>query len=366
MSILIVHNQIAPYRLPLFNALKERYDVKVLFCYERGDDKFWSSKIGDDDFKYKVQWSIAFHIYGRKIYINPLIVLEILLNPPNVVILTLNYETIITTFLAYLTCRITKTPYCMWVPDNRNRVFKPTNRIEIIIDSLYTLLKKNLVKRSKAVIAYGRITKEYVVKSLGKSEDKVFVGSQVWPEKKELISRDYFESPFKFLYLGYTRQHKRIKDLIDVFTQFQENYIELIIAGDGPVKKSLEDYAMGDERIKFTGYVEGADKEKLLKVAHVFVLPSEHDNLPNSIIEAMSYGLPIIATEECACPEWLESNSFTYNAGNKEVLKRFIRRLIDDRNLAEKMGRESFALAKKYDVKFALNAFSKAIEMSKQ
>lgn len=88
--------------------------------------------------------------------------------------------------------------------------------------------------------------------------------------------------------------------------------------------------------------------------------------MPNSILEAMSYGLPLIATEECACPEWLESNSFTYNAGDKEALNRFIARLIDDRNLAEKMGRESFAIAKKYDVKFALNAFSKAIEMSKK
>lgn len=366
MNILIIHNQITPYRLPVFNALKERYEAKVLFCYERGEDRFWSSKIDGDGFKYKVQWGIPLRIRGRRIYINPLIVLEILFNRPNVVILTLNYETIITTYLAYLTCRVIKCPFSMWIADNRFRLYKPRNLLEKSIDSSYRFFRNNFLKHAEAVIAYGQITKEYVVNSLGKSEDKVFVGSQVWPVKKELVSRDYFKNPFKLLSIGYINQRKRIIDLIDVFMRLKGNDIELTIAGEGPEREFLEKRAKGDERIKFTGYVEGVDKERLLNEAHVFIVPSEFDHMPNSILEAMSYGLPIIATEECACPEWLESNSFTYNAGNKEALNRFIVRLINDRNLAEKMGRESFALARKYDVKFALNAFSKAIEMSKK
>ncbi len=352
----------APYRFPVFSALNEKYDLEVLFCYKRGNDRFWSTDMGNHSFKYKVLRGIPLGIRGRRIYFNPTVVFKVFFNRPNVVIITLNSETIITTYLAYLSCRTIKCPYALWIAHHRFRYYKPRGILEKTLYSLYMRLEKKLVKQSQSTIAYGQITKDYVVEDLGKNESNVFIGTQVWPEKKEFISRNFFMNPFKFLFIGYINQRKRVRDLIDVFMQLKGNDIELIIAGEGPESKFLEERAKGDERIRFTGYVEGVDKEKLLNEAHVFVMPSKFDNMPNSIIEAMSYGLPVIATKECHCPEWLKENALIFDTGDKVALLKHLNYVRKSPSVLSKMSSKAIELAKVYSVPFAVNTFSSAIE----
>jgi glycosyltransferase involved in cell wall biosynthesis len=83
---------------------------------------------------------------------------------------------------------------------------------------------------------------------------------------------------------------------------------QLIIAGDGPEKASLRAQAVrlgfGD-RITFTGHVSHEELAPLYRSADVFVLPSDFDNSPNVVLEAMACGLPVVATDAGGASEYV-------------------------------------------------------------
>ena len=74
----------------------------------------------------------------------------------------------------------------------------------------------------------------------------------------------------------------------------------LVIAGDGPDRSALEQRVasqrLGDA-VTFTGYVPVAELPEYYRAADVFALPSQFDNSPNVVLEAMSVGLPVVATD---------------------------------------------------------------------
>jgi len=80
----------------------------------------------------------------------------------------------------------------------------------------------------------------------------------------------------------------------------------LEIAGVGPLHASLEEQVRRaglTERVRFLGWVDGADKDAALRRAHAFVLPTRRDSFGMGFIEAACYGLPGVALRYKAVPE---------------------------------------------------------------
>jgi len=76
--------------------------------------------------------------------------------------------------------------------------------------------------------------------------------------------------------------------------------VYVVVAGNGAqlskLKKRVRDLSI-DQRVQFLGWVEGEDKLRLLKNADIFCLPSCHDSFGMGFVEAMAYGLPVIALD---------------------------------------------------------------------
>ena len=102
--------------------------------------------------------------------------------------------------------------------------------------------------------------------------------------------------------LSLSRLHpkKRLDELIDAFRSVKDQRWRLVIAGDGPADYStfLKEKARGSERIVFTGWVEGKQKETLMRGASLFVLPSQQENFGLSVVEAMASGVPVLLTPQ--------------------------------------------------------------------
>lgn len=90
---------------------------------------------------------------------------------------------------------------------------------------------------------------------------------------------------------------KRADTLIHAFAAARLPDCELVIAGDGPQRSDLEQLAhlLAPGRVRFAGSV--GNVPDLLAGAHIFVLASDHEGFPISILEAMRAGLPVIATD---------------------------------------------------------------------
>jgi glycosyltransferase involved in cell wall biosynthesis len=83
-----------------------------------------------------------------------------------------------------------------------------------------------------------------------------------------------------------------------------------VIVGDGPLEAALRQRAaaLGLERVvQFAGYIAQRDLPRWYRAADVLVLPSDFDNSPNVVLEAMASALPVIATDVGGVSEFLEA-----------------------------------------------------------
>lgn len=112
------------------------------------------------------------------------------------------------------------------------------------------------------------------------------------------------EADWDIFYFGRLSEHKNVDVLLEVVAEIDKRLDRSVscgIIGDGPERDSLEEYAeeLGvSEIVSFLGFVE-ADEEVIgnLKTATVFVLPSEREGFPNTILEANAVGVPSIVVD---------------------------------------------------------------------
>lgn len=118
----------------------------------------------------------------------------------------------------------------------------------------------------------------------------------------------------------------------------------LVIVGDGPSKQELENLAKELEvNAMFLG--ERNDVDEILPTLDCFVLASRSEGMSNTILEAMACGKPVVATDVGGNKELIDDGrtGFLVASGNAEALAASIRKLIEDKALAGRMG----ALARK-------------------
>lgn len=116
--------------------------------------------------------------------------------------------------------------------------------------------------------------------------------------------------------------------------------LRVIVIGDGPLRRKLEDRArrLGG-MVWFAG--ERSDVPALMALMGVFVLPSLGEGISNTVLEAMSAGLPVVASDVGGNPELVEDGvtGRLFPVGDDKALARVLLPLIDDATLRRDMGR---------------------------
>ena len=162
-------------------------------------------------------------------------------------------------------------------------------------------------------------------------------------------------SPYTFLFLGIITKQKGIYDLVKVIGLNKEQLcgkFKLIIAGCGNVNMLNEMIDQFDihDLVEYKGWVSGNEKDQLIKNADVFILPSYFEGLPISILEAMSFGKPIISTRVGGIPEVVETgvNGILVDAGNFNEIFAALMFYIDKPMSLHKHGCQSLQKIKDY------------------
>lgn len=117
------------------------------------------------------------------------------------------------------------------------------------------------------------------------------------------------------LFLGRLVPEKGIAYLIEAFQQVRTKK-KLVIAGGSSdtdaFAAQLHDMARGDDRIVFTGFVQGQMLEELYSNAYVYTLPSDLEGMPLSLLEAMSYGNCCLVSDIAECAEVVEDKALIF------------------------------------------------------
>lgn len=161
------------------------------------------------------------------------------------------------------------------------------------------------------------------------------------------------------LFFGEIAPHKGVFELARAFAAVSDAFpqLKLVYAGTG---RSIQEVGrlpgeLGLEgRIECTGWLESQRKRAVLAGASIFVLPSYVEGMPMALLEAMSWGLPVIATPVGGVPEVIshEVNGLLVAPGDVAALAAAITRLMSDPALCERLGsaaRETIA------TRFSLN-----------
>lgn len=166
-----------------------------------------------------------------------------------------------------------------------------------------------------------------------------------------------------FLFLGKIMQPKGIYDLLEVIVRLKASYcddFELWIGGNGETEKLeslIQQYHIKNQ-VRFLGWVDEERKEAVLQQAHVYVLPSYKEAMPLSILEAMAYGMPVIASDAGGIPEVVEHGHSGYliRSGDTEALYDAMAGFLRDKTSVISMGHRSrIIVEEKFSVAAGLN-----------
>ena len=152
-------------------------------------------------------------------------------------------------------------------------------------------------------------------------------------EAREITKKFDLHKDEYILFLGRLVPEKGIHYLIDAFRNVKTDK-KLVIAGGsseaGDYEQKLKKMAADDENILFTGFVQGRLLEELYSNAYLYVLPSDLEGMPLSLLEAMSYGNCCVTSDIEECAAVTEQYGLTFPKGNVDGLQALLQRLCND------------------------------------
>lgn len=207
--------------------------------------------------------------------------------------------------------------------------------------STYIMLgEKCAVKYADEIIVLSKGVQDYFKNTYGR--ETVFIPNGVnAAEKKpaELVKDNFqLEKDDYILFLGRIVPEKGLRYLVEAFKQVDTEK-KLVIAGGSSDTETfmdeLKEMAHGDERIIFTGFVQGQMLEELYSNAYIYTLPSDLEGMPLSLLEGMSYGNCCVVSDIAECADVVEDKAVVFGKSNVEDLRDKLQMLCDEPDKVE-------------------------------
>ena len=190
------------------------------------------------------------------------------------------------------------------------------------------------VRFADEIIVLSENVRQYFLDTYGRATRFIPNGvSAPTRESPRLIAEKWgLQKDGYILYLGRIVPEKGETYLIEAFKQVKTDK-KLVIAGGSSDTDSylreLKALAAGDDRILFTGFVQGKLKDELYSNAYVYTLPSDLEGMPLSLLEAMSYGNCCLVSDIPECTEVVEDKAVHFHRSDIEDLREKLQMLCD-------------------------------------
>jgi glycosyltransferase involved in cell wall biosynthesis len=212
----------------------------------------------------------------------------------------------------------------------------------------YPALAADHARRADAVIVNSDYTRREVIERLGVDGDRITVctpGNPGWPRRAEP------EKAGPILFVGTVEPRKNLRRLLEAYAGLLERRAgipDLVLAGALPVSRSdlfTGGTSLGGavDRIRLTGYVSDDERQRLYREASMLVLPSLDEGFGIPALEAMTIGVPVIASNRGALPDVVAGAGILVDPEDSAALATAIERVLDGALLRRQMADEGVA-----------------------
>jgi glycosyltransferase involved in cell wall biosynthesis len=200
--------------------------------------------------------------------------------------------------------------------------------------------EKMAARYADEVIVLSKNVQQYFMKTYGRQTQYIPNGISK-PEIKE-VNQIYNKFSLKkddyILFLARIVPEKGLHYLIDAFYKLDTDK-KLVVAGSSSHTDEytikVRNQAIGDDRIIFTGFVQGEELDELFSNAFLYVLPSDLEGMPISLLEAMSYGNCCLVSDIYENVEVVEKNAICFEKGSADSLKNELEMLLQKPDIVE-------------------------------
>lgn len=201
--------------------------------------------------------------------------------------------------------------------------------------------EKNAVKYADEIIVLSRNVQKYFKDTYGRETVYIPNGVSRKPIRPAAQIKDKWgcEKDSYILYLGRIVPEKCAHYLIKAFKEIKTDKKLVIAGGSSDTNEYMDELkalAKGDERIIFTGFVQGRLKHELYSNAYIYCLPSDLEGMPLSLLEAMSYGNCCLTSDIDECTEVVGDKAVAFKKGNVGDFRDKLQGLINDSEIVEK------------------------------
>lgn len=209
---------------------------------------------------------------------------------------------------------------------------------------VYPPIELKLLRASKKITTVSKsVARE--LKEYGLNPTEITVVGNGVDEKTFVPMLNKEQTETYVLYTGILRARKGLFDLIKCAEYVCKVYsdVKFVVCGRGPFLLKLEKEIQKmdlQRKIVLLGYVKRSKLIQIYQNATIHVVPSHYEGLPTTLLEAMSCGLPVVATDIGGNNEVISfgENGFLVPPKSPEDMAKVIIRLLDDASLREKIG----------------------------
>lgn len=221
--------------------------------------------------------------------------------------------------------------------------------------SYLKLGERTAAKYADEVIVLSRNVQRYFKDTYGR--DVRFIPNGIERHQpvpaKEISERYGLGKDDYVLFLGRIVPEKGVHYLVEAFKQLDTDK-KLVIAGgssdSADYYEQVKAVAAKDPRIVLTGFIEGRMLEELYSNAYLYVLPSDLEGMPMSLLEAMSYGNACLTSDIPECVEVVDGHAVTFRHGDVDDLRDQLAALFaDPARINELKAKAADYITDKYD-----------------
>jgi len=223
---------------------------------------------------------------------------------------------------------------------------------------IYYLIIKNALRRVEKIITVSNFIKDLIVKQYKINPEKIIVTYEAANMPNNLIPEPSNQVPEYLsnylLYIGNAYPHKNLERLIKAFKIVLSKHPEIYLVLVGKIDyfyQNLKNLAKNlglEEKIIFLGQVSDEKLAWLYKNGLIYVFPSLIEGFGLPGLEAMKFGLPVIASKNQPLPEIYEQAALYFDPKNIEEMAATINQIIENKNLRAELVEKGYERVKQF------------------